>query len=63
LTQGAPESVYEVKSRRNDNQQTVVNVPEPTVNVAAPNVTVEPVVMMESPEVNVAAPNVNVEAP
>jgi HK97 family phage portal protein len=60
---GAPESVYEVKSRRNDNQQTVVNVPEPTVNVAAPNVTVEPVVMMESPEVNVAAPNVNVEAP
>lgn len=60
---GDPSSVYEVKSRRNDNQQTVVNVPEPTVNVAAPNVTVEPVVMMESPEVNVAAPNVNVEAP
>jgi phage baseplate assembly protein gpV len=48
---------------RNDNQQTIVNVPEPTVNVAAPNVTVEPMVMMESPEVNVAAPNVNVEAP
>ena len=60
---GAPESVYEVKSRRNDNQQTIVNVPEPTVNVAAPNVTVEPVVMMESPEVNVAAPNVTVESP
>ena len=60
-----PSAVYEVKSRqmRNDNQQTIVNVPEPTVNVAAPNVTVEPMVMMESPEVNVAAPNVNVEAP
>lgn len=59
-----PSGVYEVKSRRNDNQQTVVNVPEPTVNVAAPNVTVEPaMVMLESPEVNVAAPNVNVEAP
>jgi phage baseplate assembly protein gpV len=62
---GDPSAVYEVKSRqmRNDNQQTIVNVPEPTVNVAAPNVTVEPMVMMESPEVNVAAPNVNVEAP
>lgn len=60
---GDPSSVYEVKNRRNDNQQTVVNVPEPTVNVAAPNVTVEPVVMMESPEVNVAAPNVTVESP
>jgi HK97 family phage portal protein len=59
-----PGAVYEVKSRRNDNQQTVVNVPEPTVNVSAPNVTVEPaMVMLESPEVNVAAPNVNVEAP
>jgi HK97 family phage portal protein len=60
---GDPSAVYEVKSRRNDNQQTIVNVPEPTVNVAAPNVTVEPVVMMESPEVNVAAPNVTVESP
>jgi HK97 family phage portal protein len=59
-----PSAVYEVKSRRNDNQQTVVNVPEPTVNVAAPNVTVEPaMVMLESPEVNVAAPNVTVESP
>ena len=38
---GDPSAVYEVKSRRNDNQQTIVNVPEPTVNVAAPNVTVE----------------------
>ena len=61
---GDPSAVYEVKSRRNDNQQTVVNVPEPTVNVAAPNVTVEPaMVMLESPEVNVAAPNVTVESP
>jgi hypothetical protein len=61
---GDPSAVYEVKNRRNDNQQTVVNVPEPTVNVAAPNVTIEPaMVMLESPEVNVAAPNVNVEAP
>jgi HK97 family phage portal protein len=61
---GDPGAVYEVKSRRNDNQQTVVNVPEPTVNVAAPNVTVEPaMVMLESPEVNVAAPNVTVESP
>jgi hypothetical protein len=62
---GDPSAVYEVKSRqmRNDNQQTIVNVPEPTVNVAAPNVTVEPMVMMESPEVNVAAPNVTVESP
>jgi hypothetical protein len=60
---GDPSSVYEVKSRENRGDQTIVNVPEPTVNVAAPNVTVEPVVMMESPEVNVAAPNVTVESP
>jgi HK97 family phage portal protein len=58
-----PSGVYEVKSRENRGDQTIVNVPEPTVNVAAPNVTVEPVVMMESPEVNVAAPNVTVESP
>jgi hypothetical protein len=61
---GDPSAVYEVKSREKRNEQTIVNMPEPTVNVAAPNVTVEPaMVMLESPEVNVAAPNVNVEAP
>jgi HK97 family phage portal protein len=55
-----PSAVYEVKSRRNDNQQPAS---ESTVNVSFPNSTLEPMVMMESPEVNVAAPNVTVEAP
>ena len=55
-----PSAVYEVKNRRNDNQQPAS---ESTVNVSFPNSTLEPMVMMESPEVNVAAPNVTVEAP
>ena len=39
-------------------------MPEPVVNVAAPNVNIEPaMVMLESPEVRVDAPTVNVEAP
>jgi phage baseplate assembly protein gpV len=42
----------------------ILQVPEPTVNVAAPNVTIEPaMVMLDSPQVNVEAPNVTVDAP
>jgi HK97 family phage portal protein len=61
-----PQSAYEVNSReaRSDQPHMVLQVPEPTVNVAAPNVTIEPaMVMLESPQVNVAAPNVSVDAP
>ena len=57
-----PEEVYDVRERRD--AQMVVQVPEPTVNVAAPTVNVEqPVVMVEAPQVEVASPTVNVEAP
>jgi len=59
-----PASAYDVRDARNGQPHMILQVPEPTVNVAAPNVTIEPaMVMLDSPQVNVEAPNVTVDAP
>jgi HK97 family phage portal protein len=59
-----PAAAYDVRDARNGQPHMILQVPEPTVNVAAPNVTIEPaMVMLDSPQVNVEAPNVTVDAP